>query len=168
MCAQPRSRPRSPIATMCASSRSAQSRTQSSGPIPAGSPEVSAMTGLFFVKPYFDVTLVAQLAQPLLVGLVGLALAQHLPRLQHAALRVHLGRAPLEHLEEVIAERLSHRLADLALLELVIGALEIAHRVAGIDPVELAAAARRAVVGMHARPLGRNGLAVCPPHPRDH
>src|SRR2546430_4928955 len=139
------------MATTRASSRSAQSRTQSSGPIPAGSPEVSAMTGLSFVKPHFDVALVAQLAQPLLVGLVGLALAQHLPRLQPAALRVHLGRAPLEHLDEVIAERRSHRLADLAVLQLLVGALEIGHRVAGVDPVELAAAARGAVVGMHAR-----------------
>ena len=57
------------------------------------------MTGLSFVKPHFDVALVAQLAQPLLVGLVGLALAQHLPRLQPAALGASFA------LEEAARER---------------------------------------------------------------
>ena len=48
---KPASRARSPTATSRAGKRSAASRTQSSGPIPAGSPEVSAMTGRAAIAP---------------------------------------------------------------------------------------------------------------------
>src|SRR6267142_1997991 len=132
-------------------------RTHSSGPMPAGSPEVSAMRCLAFLKPQLDVGLVAELPQPFLVGLVGLALAQRLAHLQPAAFGADVARAALEDLDQVVAERGAHRLAHLADLQLFVGALELRHRVAGVDPVELAAARRRAVVGMHARELGEVG-----------
>src|SRR5436190_7757073 len=135
-------------------------RAQSSGPMPAGSPEVSAMRSLALVKAQLDVGRIAQLAQPLLIGLVGLAVAQRVARLHALSLRGDVARAALERLDEVVAERRAHRLAHLADLQLLVGALELRHRVAGIDPVELATARRRAVVGIGARELGEIGVAV--------
>src|SRR5439155_738054 len=151
---------RSPITTRWAPRASRAMRTQSSGPTPAGSPEVSAMSGLAFVKPQLDVGLVAQLPQPFLVRLVGLALAQRLPGLQALALGGKIARAPLEHLDQVIAEGRAHGLADLGHFQLLIGALELGHRVARIDPVELAAARRGAIVGIGARELGEIGATA--------
>src|SRR4051812_35085353 len=107
------------MATMRADQLSRATRAQSSGPMPAGSPDVRATTGLALVKPQLDVRLVAQLAQPLLIGLVGLALPQGLPRELALALGRLLARAALEHLDEVIAERRAHRLAHFADLQLL-------------------------------------------------
>src|SRR5207245_7136976 len=118
---QPARMERSPITARSADDVCCERRTHSSGPMPAGSPEVSAMTGLAFLKPQLDVGLVAQLAQPFLVGLVGLALAQRLARLHAAALRTEIARAALENLDQVIAERRAHRLAQFADLELFVG-----------------------------------------------
>src|SRR5437764_7112858 len=131
----PRS-PRSPMTASSAPRASRATRTHSSGPTPAGSPEVSAMRGLAFIKPQLDVGLVAQLPQPFLIGLVGLALAQRLARLQALALGGDVARAALEDLDEVVAEGRAHRRADLAHLQFLVGALELRHGVAGVDPVE--------------------------------
>ena len=59
-----------------------------SGPIPAGSPLVTAMRGSisFLLESNLDVGTVAQLAQPVLVGFVELALAQRLARSRPLAL----------------------------------------------------------------------------------
>src|SRR5947207_1891568 len=133
---------RSPITT---TSASRARRVQISGPMPAGSPDVSATTGLpLFVKPQLDVGLVAQLPQPFRVGLVRLAVADRLARLQAPALGREVARAPLEHLDQVVAERRAHRLAYLADLQVLVRALELRHRVARIHPVEIAAARRGA------------------------
>src|SRR6185436_591911 len=99
----------------------------SSGPIPAGSPEVRAMTGLALLKPQLDVGLIAQLAQPFLVGLVGLALSQRGARLAPAALRRQVRRTPLQDLDQVVAEGGADRLAHLADRQAGIGALEVRH-----------------------------------------
>src|SRR5438552_8342112 len=131
---QPARMERSPITARSAGDVCCERRTHSSGPMPAGSPEVSAMTGLAFLKPQLDVGLVAQLAQPFLVGLVGLALAQRLARLHAAALGTEVARAALENLDQVVAEGRAHRPAHFADLELFVGALEFGHRVAGVDP----------------------------------
>src|SRR5690242_4023747 len=111
MLGQPASSARSPI-TVTGWSRA--TRRQISGPMPAGSPEVRAMRGLFLVKRQLDVGRVAKLAQPFLVRLLRLALAQRLARLQAAALRRRFAGAPLDHLDQVVAEGRAHRLADLA------------------------------------------------------
>ena len=58
-----------------------------------------------FVQTKLDVGLVAQLAQPLLVGFVRLPLAQCLPRLQAAALNTQLSGTALHDLNQVEAER---------------------------------------------------------------
>src|SRR5437868_973749 len=105
------------MVTMLAGKDCFASMTQSSGPMPAGSPEVTAMRMLLLLEPQLDVGFVAQLPQPLLVGLVGLALAQRLPGLLPHPLRRHFGGAPLEHLDEVVTERRLDRLADLARLQ---------------------------------------------------
>src|SRR4051812_9616378 len=150
MCGAPPRRERSP---MTVTSISRASRTQSSGPIPAGSPDVNAMRVLALVKPQLDVGRIAQLAQPVGVRLVGLAVAQCLARLDALALGRDVARAPLEHLDDVITEGRAHGLADLADFQLLVGALELRHRVAGINPVELAAArpCRRPSTGARAR-----------------
>src|SRR5688572_2505598 len=122
---QPSRMPRSPITTT--SGNFFETSTQSSGPMPAGSPEVRATTGLALVKPQVDVGLVAQLPQPFLEGLVRLALAQRLARLQPAPLGRDVARAPLEHLDQVIAELCAHRLAHLADAQPQVGALELGH-----------------------------------------
>src|ERR1044072_2204915 len=142
---------------MTTTSACAARRTHSSGPIPAGSPDVRAILGLALVKPQLDVGRIAQLAHPLLVGLVGLAVVQRLTRLHALPLGRDVARAPLEALDQVVAEWRAHRLADFADLQLLVGALELRHRVAGIDPVELAAARRRAVVGVAAREAADGG-----------
>ena len=76
--------------------------------MPAGSPEVTAMTArgsqLLF-EAVLDVGAVAHLAQPVLVGLVRLALAQGLARSSALAIRRDVLDAPLEHLDQVPAER---------------------------------------------------------------
>src|SRR5207248_11207499 len=122
---QPARMARSPMTTSSADAGCWASRTHSSGPMPAGSPEVRAMTGvpllfLFFLKPQLDIGRIAQLAQPFLVGLVGLALAQRLARLHAAALGTEIARAALENLDQVVAEGRAHRLAELADLELFV------------------------------------------------
>src|SRR4051812_17526041 len=155
---QPARRVRSPITT---TSASRATRAQISGPIPAGSPEVSAMTGLaLFVKPKLDVGGVAQLPQPFGVRLVRLAIADRLARLEALALGRDVARAALHHLDQVIAEGRAHGLADLADLQLLVGALELGHRVAREHPVELAAPRRRAVVGVRTRELAEIGTAT--------
>src|SRR5437764_4655533 len=151
MRAAPARRSRSPITTSSAPHGSRATRTHTSGPMPAGSPEVRAMRGLAFVKAQFDVGLVAELPQPLLVGLVRFALAQGLARLQALPLGRHVARAPLEHLDEVVAEGRAHGLADLADFQLLVVVLELGHGIAGIDPVELAAARGGAVYRVLAR-----------------
>src|SRR5512135_3556889 len=107
-----------------------------SGPIPAGSPAVSATSGAgsdtaegdraarsAFVVAVLDEGAVALLAQPVLVGLVGLACADRLAGGGLLALlRGRLGAA-LDHLREVPSERRLERLAHLAGLERVHDAL---------------------------------------------
>src|SRR5512132_4456623 len=111
MRAQPARSERSPITT---TSASRATRAQISGPVPAGSPEARAMSGLLFLKPQLDVGLVAQLPQPFRVRLFRLAVADRLARLQALPLGREVARAPLEHLDQVIAEGRAHRLAHLA------------------------------------------------------
>src|SRR4051812_6006813 len=155
---QPARRVRSPITT---TSASRATRAQISGPIPAGSPEVSAMTGLtLLVKPKLDVGCVAQLPQPFGVRLVGLAIADRLACLQALPFRGDIARAPLEHLDQVVAEGRAHGLAHLADLQLLVGTLELGHRIAREYPVELAAAGGGAVVGVRPRQLAEIGAAV--------
>src|SRR5258706_9209550 len=79
---------------------------QRSGPIPAGSPAVSATRGgLALVVAVVDVGTVARLAQPVLVRLVGLARADRLPRRDPPAVVRQLVGAPAQHLHEVPSER---------------------------------------------------------------
>src|SRR6185295_9541364 len=150
---------------MTTTSASRAMRAQISGPMPAGSPEVSATRGLLLLKPQLDVRLVAELSQPFRIRLLGLAVANRLSRLQALALNGCVARAPLEHLDEVVAERRADRLAHFAHLQLLIGLLEFRYRVAGKHPVELAAARGRAIVGIGAcqlaevRAAGHDALA---------
>src|SRR6185503_19893533 len=109
-------------------------------------------------EAHLDVGAVTQLEQPVLVGLVGLALFQGGARLQAAAVLGQAGCPPLHHLDQVPAERRFHRLADLARLERVHDALELGHRITGQQPVEVAAARSAAVSGMLARQFGK----ICP------
>src|SRR5690606_8536176 len=66
----------------------------------------------------------------------------------------------LEHLDQVNAEGRANRLADLARRQRVHRALEFGHRVAGIDPAEIAAAPRTAVGRILARHLAEIGGAA--------
>src|SRR5438105_8576344 len=136
--------------------RSRASSAHRSGPMPAGSPAVSAIR-LAFVVPVLDERAVARLAQPVLVGLVGLARANRLARVGALALLGKLVGAPLDRLQEVPAERRLHRLAHLAVLQLVHDALEFGHGVARGDPAEVAALRGARILGVDARELGEIG-----------
>src|SRR6059058_2044813 len=94
---QPCKSVRSPRTTIFAPVLSHAMLVHSSGPIPAGSPEVSAMTAppsfteSAVLETHFYVSLAAELLQPFLVGVVCLSLAQRMARLEPHALRAHLG-----------------------------------------------------------------------------
>src|SRR5512141_1569923 len=124
--------------------------THRSGPIPAGSPAVTARRGKFTAsltpgvpgsvdRADFDIGRIADLAHPVLEGFVGLAFADGLARQQLLAfLRDVLGAAR-QHLDQVPAEGCLNGIADLAGLEGIHRLLEFRHGVAGIDPAEVAA-----------------------------
>src|ERR1043166_5579565 len=96
----------SPTRTTRPGSASRASSAQRSGPMPAGSPAVSATRlALALVVAVLDEGTVALLAQPVLVGLVGLALADRLARSDLLALVRELVGAAFDHLHEVPAER---------------------------------------------------------------
>src|SRR4051812_2278601 len=97
---------RSPTITRRAGNESRASSAQRSGPMPAGSPAVSATTAsLALVVAVLDEGAVARLPQPVLVRLVGLARADRLARGGLLAVVGQLVGAPLEHLDQVPAER---------------------------------------------------------------
>src|SRR5689334_7171045 len=126
-----------------------------SGPMPAGSPAVSATRGeSALVVAVLDEGAVARLAQPVLVRLVGLARADRGARGGALALLGELLGAPAEHLHEVPSERRLDRLAHLVLLERVHHLLELRHRVARGDPAQVAALERARVLRLGARELG--------------
>src|SRR3954463_12382162 len=85
------------------------SNAQRSGPMPAGSPAVSATSGASaLVVAVLDEGKVAHLAKPILVGLVGLALADGLAGGDLLAILRQLVGAALQHLHQVPAERALH------------------------------------------------------------
>jgi len=114
----------SPTRTMRAKPRATSSRaaySAISGPIPAGSPGVMAMTGRtaagrlvagsaavnrlpLLVEADFHVGTCAQRSQPVLKGLVNLAFVDRLPRQQAQALLWNFLRLALQHLDKVDAE----------------------------------------------------------------
>ena len=80
-----------------------------------------------------------------------------------------IGRAPLDHLDQVEAEGGAHRLGDLARLQRGRRPLELRHEVARHDPAEIAAARRGGgVVGVEPRELREVGALDDPrPEQRD-
>src|SRR5687768_11600292 len=160
---------RSATTTMRAGRRLRASCTHSSGPMPAGSPAVTAISGVLsveclmlsaLVEAVFDESQIAPLAHPLLVGLVGLARAQGAARLQPQSLLRHVLVAPFQHLDQVPSERCLHGAADLPGLKRVHGALELGHDVARGEPSQLAALGVAAVLRELARELGEIGLVL--------
>src|SRR5512137_2143624 len=159
---------RSPMTTMSAGSSRPAIARQMSGPMPAGSPEVTATTARAgitaprapaaprspLLDPVLDVGAVAQLAQPLFVRLVGAAVAEHLARLGTLAVQRDVGVAPLGDFDDVKAEGRTHRLGQFADLQRVHRALELGHGVVGQDPAEIAAARRGGIVGVEPRHFG--------------
>src|SRR5688572_25238813 len=94
----------SPINTSGTGQLRSDSRRQSSGPTPAGSPTVIAMAvmtapvpqaRLPLVEAVFDVRPVPELAQPVLVRIVALAGPQRLPRGVSRLFHRHVFLAPL-------------------------------------------------------------------------
>src|SRR5580658_2878051 len=131
---------RSPRQTSSQGRLRAASARHSSGPMPAGSPEVSAMRGSLGLV--LDVGFVPHAAQPQLRLLVRLAGADGIHRL--AALHV-LGvvdAAPSEDLGDVPAELRLERLADLVVLERVDRRLELRGEGARARPAQVAAVHR--------------------------
>src|SRR5438105_10164437 len=94
---------------------------------------------LALVDLVFDVRAIARLPDELLKLLLALALPQRLARLLATSFQRDVLLAPIEHLDQVPAERRAHRLRHLVDVELVHRALEIGHGVARRDPAEIAA-----------------------------
>src|SRR5690606_5963210 len=107
-----------------------------------------------------DVGAVAQLAQPVLVVLLDATLAQRLARHLAQAVGRRLVGSPLEDLDQVHAERRTHRVADLARGERIHRALELGYGVAGIDPAEVTAAPRAAIDRVLARQVLEGAAAA--------
>src|SRR5207244_3446959 len=110
--------------TQLACARSAQAaRSEISGPMPAGSPVVTARVGraavamrLLVVAAELDVGAVAHLARPVLGRFLQLAVADHLARLVARALLRRIVALALEDLDQVEAERRLDHAAHLARL----------------------------------------------------
>src|SRR6266849_3806124 len=107
-----------------------------------------------FFEPHFHVGAIAQLAQPFLIGLVTFSVQKSLARLEALALGRHVGRTPLQHLNEMPPERSLDGLAYIHRLQLRKSPLEFRHGIAGIDPSQISAPRSRAVVRIQARELG--------------
>src|SRR5690606_35020218 len=169
-----------PSTAMRASRSCVASIAQRSGPMPAGSPDVTTIVGRGSVisRPPpaparrgrawaptrfrgrgarvsdldVDEGLIAQAPQPQLALLFGLVRAN----LHDAPLALqlvgHIVRAPIRHLDDMPAEARAERLADLADLELRELLLELRHERARADPAEVAAVGRRnRILGDRAR-----------------
>src|ERR1700723_771382 len=105
---------------MSASHASCAKTTQASGPIPAGSPDVMTIRGIYTtaLHLHFNKGLVAQPAQPQLGFLIRLAFADG----GECALAAHIIRAVIgggaQHLHDVPAIPGLERRADLVVLEI--------------------------------------------------
>src|SRR5450755_2311070 len=101
----------SPISTLQTTARNSQAALIAiSGPMPAGSPVVSAIAGRtftvsFLVKPVFDIGPIAQLTQPILGRFIQLAFAYGLARNQALTLLRHVVGLAFQYLDQVEAER---------------------------------------------------------------
>src|SRR3569832_229245 len=132
-----------------------------SGPIPAGSPAVRARWGKSTAssrnpgrsvdRADFDIGRVADLAHPVLEGLIALAFADGLARQQLLAFLRDVLIASLKDLDQVPAERGLDGVADLAGLQRVHGFLEFGDGVARIDPAEVAAFGGAGILGLQTR-----------------
>src|SRR5512132_258043 len=70
-------------------------------------------SGLAVVEPHFDIRAVARLADPVLEGLVGLALADRELRLHARAVGADVLLPAPQHFDQVPAERRAHGRRDL-------------------------------------------------------
>src|SRR5580704_9632235 len=117
--------------TRSARQSSCASATQASGPIPAGSPEVTTMRGTYTAcaRLHLDVDerLVAKPAEPKLGLFVGLALANRGKGLLPAHIVGAVIGAGREHLHDVPAVAGLEGLADLVRLEIRNGLVEFRH-----------------------------------------
>src|SRR6267154_2364733 len=99
-----------------------------------------------FFEPHFHVGAIAQLAQPFLIGLVALSVQKSLARLEALAFGRHVGRTPLQHLNEMPPERGLDGLAYIHRLQLRKSPLEFRHGIPRIDPYQISTPRSRAVV----------------------
>src|SRR3569623_312142 len=132
-----------------------------SGPIPAGAPAVRARWGKSTAssrnpgrsvdRADFDIGRVADLAHPVLEGLIALAFADGLARQQFLTFLRDVLIASLKDLDQVPAERGLNGVADLAGLQRVHGFLEFGDGVARIDPAKVAAFGSTGILGLQTR-----------------
>ncbi len=135
--------------------------TQASGPIPAGSPEVMTMRGMYTAaRAYILISTKASSrnrAQPQLGLFVRLALADGGERTLAAHVVGAVVGASAQHLHDVPAVAGLERLADLVDLEIRDCLVEFRHEGAGTAPAQVAAVRRRArILGRGARRCRRN------------
>ena len=97
---------------------------------------------------------VANLTQPVLIGIIELAVAQGLAGSRPLAFPGNVALAAFENLDQVHAKLGLHHRADLVVLQRVHRPLEIRHRIARADPAEVAALGRRAVLRIEAGQFG--------------
>src|SRR6185295_13140898 len=95
---------------------------------------------------HLDVGPAAQVAQPVVVGVLELLLAQDVARLLPLLLRIERNRAAVEHLDQVHAEARDDRVRQAAGLQPVDHFLELRHEGPWRDPAEVAALRRARVL----------------------
>src|ERR1700688_709163 len=134
----------SPIQTRSQGNASRATARHSSGPMPAGSPQVSAIRGMSDFK--FDVGFIAQTSQPQLRLFVRLARANLLCRALALQLIRVVELAPAKKLHDVPAELRLEGLADLLFLQARDRLLELGHEGSRTRPAQIPALGRRARV----------------------
>jgi len=99
----------------------------------------SALRTLFIFQPVFDESLVAQLTQPVLIGLIRLAGADFLARHEGLSFLADIFRASLQYLDQVPTERRLDGYAGFPRFEAIHGTFEFGYGFTGRKPAEVAA-----------------------------
>ena len=146
---------------ICAGKSVFASARQISGPIPAGSPLVTAIVGFLFVfETVFDIGLITLLTQPVLISLIGFTFAQRHTRNKALTIFGTFINPSLQYLDQMQSEGRLHDFADFLETQLVHRPFKFRHGVALINPTKIATLGSRRVVGIQARLLSKVSAVI--------
>src|SRR5690606_10211634 len=116
---------------------------------------IEAVIGLSGSQTVIDVSLTANLTEPVFEGRPSLAFEQHLAGTHPLELIFHVASATVFYLDQVPAKLCQHRLAEFARLQGIHGLLERWHRFARRQPAQVTPLWRRGIIGITARNFGK-------------